>query len=414
MTPDEAQAPDRGVDDVLTTIDDVLASVDQEASTTSVGQAKSDELGASSDTGNITEAAAAPRERVNTPVPTEAAQAPQTRTGLPPGWSNDGWWPELFESQNADLDTNTGRLRRPLSFDPNAALIPAGPAHVPEVRDQKDVDEDDQGDNGEESVETEDDSDKAGEGKEELTGFRRFLAQTKSAFRGDDEEQDHELGEHNLAPETVIIVREPPSEDRNEAREATYAELAKREKERARADRRRNRILRDRALLVVRRWWLARYCSAAALGFGLGIKQAVALQMYAAAGKEIMALNPIITLATVPIVWTATKRTFNTTGRVLASSFIPATVGFYAIWAASMLSGQDLKAMLLANPHVNLYAPYATAGVITVFGLWLHYKTRRWWRPSSPGLFFCAPQWLFVHVPTASAVFAMLHFSTNR
>lgn len=419
MTPDQAQAPDRSVDDVLTAIDNVLASVDQEAATAPAGQAKPDESGTPSNGGDTAEATAASprtfREPAKPPVPTEAAQTRQAyRTGLPPGWSNDGWWPEIFESQDADLDTNTGRLRRPLSTGPNSAVIPAQRAHAPEAPAQKEIDADDQDDDVEEPVETANDIDKEDADEEEPTGFRRFLAQAKSAFHGDEEDQDNEAGEHNLGPDTVIIVREPPGEDRDDGHEPSFAELAKREKERARAARRHNRALRARALLVARRWFLARACSAAALGAGLGFTKAVELQMYAAAGDEIMSLNPIITLATVPLVWTVAKDFLNTTGRVLASAVIPAVVGHYGIEKASELSGQDLRAMLLANPHVTLYVPLASAGVIGAFGLWLHFKTRRWWRPASPGLWFCSPQWWVVDVATASAFFALLHFSTNR
>ncbi|MFJ5952244.1 hypothetical protein [Streptomyces noursei] len=286
--------------------------------------------------------------------------------------------------------------------------------HAPHTAAQLDVGEGDQGDAAEAAGEIADALEE-GDDDEEPIGFRRFVAQTKRALRGEAEDEDDDVGERGLGPEAVIIVKdkEPSAEPQDDDRELSYAELKAREKARDRAVRRYNRARQRRALLVARRWWIARACSAAALGAGLGLTKAVELQMYAAAGNEMMLLNPIITLATVPIVWTVTKAFLNTVGRILTSALIPAIVGYYGIEKASQLSGQDLKAMLLANPQVHLYVPFASAGVIAGFGLWLHFKTRRWWRPASPGLWFCSPQWLLVDVVTMSAIFSLLHFSTN-
>lgn len=109
------QAPARDVDDVLASIDDVLAD--------SVAPAPAP-----------TAAPTVPAPATTSPLVKDLTTAPPTPTYPPtapapaPADPAGDWWANIFESQDADLDTNTGR---PRGIVPTAPVIPPPPPYAP-------------------------------------------------------------------------------------------------------------------------------------------------------------------------------------------------------------------------------------------------------------------------------------------
>jgi hypothetical protein len=113
MSTDQAAA--RDVDDVLASIDDVLADAAAPAPAPTAAPTIPAPATASLLVKDLTTAS---------PTPTYRPAAPAT--AVPAG----DWWSDIFESQDADLDTNTGR---PRGIVPAAPVIPPPPPYPPFV-----------------------------------------------------------------------------------------------------------------------------------------------------------------------------------------------------------------------------------------------------------------------------------------
>ncbi|MGW5822403.1 hypothetical protein [Streptomyces noursei] len=239
----------------------------------------------------------------------------------------------------------------------------------------------------------------------EPTGAKRFLARlTKSA--------PTQQPTPTKKPEDAAAAADADEQPEDEEEETTTAArrgapaLTKRKK-------------RPSASMVARRWWIVREVTAGAIGFRIGITDAVTAPMTTASMQPVQAINLLLTILVAPLVWMLVKH-MKGTGlalRAVLLILVPCTIGYYYGHFLDFFSagtGRDLRAELLAVPRLGFYIAEAMGVAASAAGLYLCYLTRNWWRPPYKPLFMFAPAWIFTHIPAYSAVFALLKFSTNQ
>ncbi|MFJ4960261.1 hypothetical protein [Streptomyces sp. NPDC088739] len=143
MTTDHAAPLARDIDDVLATIDDVLAVATVPLPAVAPEPAPLPEAVPVVDQAPVVESAPVESPQVIEP-PTAPTYRPTALVPTPAEAPNDGWWDNVYDDDKADLDTFTGTPRVPLAKDPapSVPVVPALPATPPAtptlVEDSKD------------------------------------------------------------------------------------------------------------------------------------------------------------------------------------------------------------------------------------------------------------------------------------
>ncbi|MEY9839540.1 hypothetical protein [Streptacidiphilus sp. EB103A] len=127
MTTDQSQAVD--VNDVLASIDEVLAEVAPVPAAAPSGDPATG-ISVMSGATDLTSSGPTPTTTAPQPQATTTPTAPLATTAQASGEEpRNTWWSDLYQHQDADLDTNTGRL--PNNHAGQAARPQAAPAQAP-------------------------------------------------------------------------------------------------------------------------------------------------------------------------------------------------------------------------------------------------------------------------------------------